>query len=68
MYQSQLKWISDFIWNIADDRLIADVVTGQIDVRGWVSGLDDVVSNSDLAALVDGSDNDESPEDENITS
>ena len=21
--QSQIKWISDFIWNIADDRLLA---------------------------------------------
>lgn len=35
------------------DRLIADVVTGQIDVRGWRPGPDDVVSDEDLAALGD---------------
>lgn len=34
------------------DRLIADVVTGQIDVRDWVPGSDDVVAEEDLAALV----------------
>ena len=33
------------------DRLIADVVTGQIDVRGWRPGPDDVVSDEELAAL-----------------
>lgn len=33
------------------DRLIADVVTGQVDVRGWVPGPDDVVAKEDLAAL-----------------
>ncbi|OHX36946.1 restriction endonuclease subunit S [Methylomonas sp. LWB] len=33
------------------DRLIADVVTGQIDVRNWLPGLDDVVAEEDLAAL-----------------
>lgn len=33
------------------DRLIADVVTGQVDVRGWVPGPDDQVSDEDLAAL-----------------
>ncbi len=33
------------------DRLIADVVTGQVDVRGWVPGPDDVVIEEDLAAL-----------------
>lgn len=33
------------------DRLIADVVTGQVDVRGWVPGPDDVVADEDLAAL-----------------
>jgi len=36
------------------DRLIADVVTGQIDVRGWMPGPDDGVSDDDLAALGDG--------------
>lgn len=35
------------------DRLIADVVTGQIDVRGWRPGPDDVVSDEELAALGD---------------
>ncbi|WP_194715758.1 restriction endonuclease subunit S [Noviherbaspirillum soli] len=34
------------------DRQIADVVTGQVDVRGWVPGPDDVVAEEDLVALV----------------
>jgi len=34
------------------DRQIADVVTGQADVRGWTPGPDDVVVEEDLAALV----------------
>lgn len=33
------------------DRQIADVVTGQVDVRGWVPGPDEVVAEEDLAAL-----------------
>ncbi|QHS09664.1 restriction endonuclease subunit S [Sinimarinibacterium sp. NLF-5-8] len=33
------------------DRLIADVVTGQVDVRGWQPGPEDAVSDDDLAAL-----------------
>lgn len=33
------------------DRQIADVVTGQVDVRGWVPGPNDVVAEEDLAAL-----------------
>lgn len=33
------------------DRQIADVVTGQVDVRGWVPGPDDSVAEEDLAAL-----------------
>lgn len=33
------------------DRQIADVVTGQVDVRDWVPGPDDVVAEEDLAAL-----------------
>jgi len=33
------------------DRQIADVVTGQVDVRGWVPGPDDVVAEEDLTAL-----------------
>lgn len=35
------------------DRLIADVVTGQVDVRGWQPGPDDVVDDAALAALGD---------------
>lgn len=35
------------------DRLIADVVTGQVDVRGWQTGPDDVVDDAALAALGD---------------
>ncbi|MCW4648614.1 NADAR domain-containing protein [Pseudomonas aeruginosa] len=35
------------------DRLIADAVTGQVDLRGWQPGPDDVVSDDDLAALGD---------------
>ena len=37
------------------DRLIADVVTGQVDVRGWEPGPDDVVDDTALAALDDDS-------------
>jgi type I restriction enzyme S subunit len=33
------------------DRQIADVATGQVDVRGWVPGPDDVVAEEDLMAL-----------------
>lgn len=33
------------------DRQIADVVTGQVDVRGWVPDPDDVVADEDLAVL-----------------
>ncbi|WP_313253992.1 restriction endonuclease subunit S [Stenotrophomonas acidaminiphila] len=35
------------------DRLIADVVTGQVDVRSWQPGKDDVVDDAALAALGD---------------
>jgi type I restriction enzyme S subunit len=35
------------------DRLIADVVTGQVDVRGWQPGPEDVVDDAVLAALGD---------------
>ena len=42
-------------------RLFADVVTGQVDVRGWQPGPDDIVSDDILSALGDdeGSDADE---------
>lgn len=33
------------------DRLIADIVTGQVDVRGWTPGPDDLANEADLAAL-----------------
>lgn len=42
------------------DRQIADVVTGQVDVRGWVPGPDDGVIEEDLAAL--GGDEDIEPD------
>jgi type I restriction enzyme S subunit len=35
------------------DRLIADAVTGQVDLRGWRPGPDDVVDDAALAALGD---------------
>jgi len=35
------------------DRLITDVVTGQVDVRGWQPGPDDVVDDALLSALGD---------------
>jgi type I restriction enzyme S subunit len=35
------------------DRLIADAVTGQVDLRGWRPGPDDAVSDDVLAALGD---------------
>ncbi|GBD55781.1 restriction endonuclease subunit S [Gluconobacter wancherniae] len=35
------------------DRLIADAVTGQVDLRGWQPGPDDAVSDDMLAALGD---------------
>ncbi|MDR1349416.1 MAG: restriction endonuclease subunit S [Zoogloeaceae bacterium] len=43
------------------DRLIADAVTGQVDLRGWRLGPDDVVDD-DLAAL--GEDDGDSPDGE----
>jgi type I restriction enzyme S subunit len=35
----------------------ADVVTGQVEVRGWQPGPDDVVDDAALAALGDGQEN-----------
>ena len=35
------------------DRLIADLVTGQVDLRGWQPGPEDVVDDAALAALGD---------------
>ncbi|WGZ32037.1 restriction endonuclease subunit S [Xylella fastidiosa subsp. pauca] len=45
------------------DRLITDVVTGQVDVRGWQPGPEDVVDDAVLAAL--GDDQEEMTEQEN---
>lgn len=38
------------------DRLIADVVTGQVDVRGWQLGPDDIVNDEALTPLGDDQD------------
>lgn len=38
------------------DRQIADVVTGQVDVRGWLPSPEDVVDDTALAALEDDED------------
>lgn len=39
------------------ERLIADIVTGQVDVRDWQPGPGDVMSDDELAALGDEEDN-----------
>lgn len=44
------------------DRLIADVVTGQIDVRSWQPGPEDQITEEDLTALGDDDDNDTTEE------
>ena len=46
--EEEIKLISEY-----RDRLITDVVTGQVDVRGWQPGPDDVVDDAALAALGD---------------
>lgn len=43
-------------------RLIADVVTGQVDVRAWQPGPDDQITEEDLTALGDDNDNDNTEE------
>lgn len=48
------------------NRLIADVVTGQVDVRGWVPGPDDVVADEELAALGDDEETNIEGEDEDV--
>lgn len=47
------------------DRQIADVVTGQIDVRGWQPGPEDLLTEEDLTALGDDDDNDTTEEETN---
>lgn len=49
--EAEIKLIREY-----RDRLIADVVTGQVDVRGWQPGPDDVVDDAALAALGDDAD------------
>ncbi|VWM07636.1 restriction endonuclease subunit S [Burkholderia lata] len=44
------------------DRLVADVVTGQIDVRGWKPVSGDIANDNDLAALDDDDETDNSDE------
>jgi type I restriction enzyme S subunit len=44
--QDEIKLIREY-----RDRLIADVVTGQVDVRGWVPGLNGVANDDELTAL-----------------
>ena len=41
------------------DRPIADVVTGQMDVRGWQPGSDEVAGTDMLAVLDDGQNEEE---------
>lgn len=55
--EEEIKLIREY-----HDRLIADVVTGQIDVRGWQPGPEDVVDDAALAAL--GDENEEVTEEE----
>lgn len=57
--EDEIKLIREF-----RDRLIADVVTGQVDVRGWVPGPDDVVADEELAALGDDDESNIEGEDE----
>lgn len=45
------------------DRLVADVVTGQVDVRGWRAGKDDIVDDAALSVL--GDDQEDVTEEEN---
>ena len=57
--RDEIKLIREF-----RDRLIADVVTGQVDVRGWVPGPVDVVADEELAALDDDDESNIEGEDE----
>ena len=47
------------------DRQIADVVTGQLDVRGWVPGPDDIGADEELAVLGDDEESDTDGEEDN---
>ena len=58
--RDQIKLILEY-----RDRQIADVVTGQVDVRGWVPGPDDAVADDDLAVLGDDEESDTDGEEDN---
>ncbi|WP_205757292.1 MULTISPECIES: restriction endonuclease subunit S [Lonsdalea] len=47
------------------DRLIADVVTGQVDVRNWIPSPDDLITEEDVVALGDDEEIDTDLENEN---
>lgn len=58
----ETKDLDETVWRANDeiklileyrDRLIADVVTGQVDVRGWQPGPEDAVDDAALAAIGD---------------
>lgn len=55
--ESEIRLIREY-----RDRQIADVVTGQIDVRGWKSSPEDQITEEDLTALGDDDDNDTTEE------
>lgn len=59
-----LQRISDEIALLREyrDRQIADVVTGQVDVRSWQPGPEDQITEEDLTALGDDDDNDTTEE------
>ena len=44
--ENEIKLIREY-----RDRLIADTVTGQVDVRDWKPGPDDAVREEELSAL-----------------
>ncbi len=47
------------------DRQIADVVTGQVDMRGWVPGPDDIGADEELAVLGDDEESETNGEEDN---
>lgn len=55
--EEEIKLIREF-----RERQIADVVTGQIDVRSWQPGPDDPITEEDLTALGDDDDHDTTEE------
>lgn len=57
--EEEIKLIREF-----RDRQIADVVTGQIDVRTWQPGPDDQITEEDLTALGDDGDDNDTTEEE----